>query len=125
MEITKEQLDALAKKYRVGSIEIRETTEEEMNAFPDPIARITACFRLYEKDYPKLENANIVITEEDDKCIVGVKAVGYLPDGSRSWFGDLCEVSKNEPISKLFDGLNSAFKNVEGLIKEQNKDVEA
>ena len=125
MEITKEQLDALAKKYRVGSIEFRKATEEEMNDFPDPFAKITACFRLYEKDYPKLEKANIVITEEDDKCIVGVTAAGSLPDGSRSGFGDLCEVSKNEPISKLFDGLKSVFKNVERLIKEPNKDVEA
>lgn len=117
-KIAQEHLDELAKKHGVGSIEIQESTEEVVH---DPIAKIPATFRLYEKDYPALERATIVISEEKDECWVAVKAIGQLPDGSRSWFGDLCCVNKNESIDKLFDALQSVFKNVEAMINSPNK----
>jgi hypothetical protein len=88
-------------------------------------SRITAIFRLPKGDYPELEDATIVITEEADNCIVGVKGLGCLPDGRQTWFGDLCRVSKDEPISKLFDSLGAMFKNVENLINENDKGVKA
>ena len=124
MEITKEQLDELAKKHGGRSIEIvKAPADENLQAILDPFVNFKAKFRLHEKDYPELEEATIIITEEADKCIVAVKALGCLPDGSRSWFGDICEMSKNEPISKLFDGLKSTFKNVETLIQDPDKGV--
>ena len=87
--------------------------------------KISAIFRLAKKDYPNLESATIVITEEADECTIGVKALGCLPNGSKAWFGDLCRVSKEEPISKIFDSLETMFKNVETLIKENDKGVKA
>lgn len=124
MNFTKEQLDALAKKHGGRSIEIvKASTDENLQAIVDPFANFAAKFRLHKKDYPQLEKATIIITEKDDKCIVAVKALGCLPDGSWSWFGDICEMSKNEPISKLFDGLKSTFENVETLIQDPDKGV--
>ena len=125
MKITKEDLDALAKKYGGISIQIGAATEEKINLAPDPIVNISACFRINKNDYPEMEETTIVITEDDDKCTVGVKAMGHSPDGRCSWFGDLCHVSKNEPISKFFDGLRDCFENVSKLIEESTKDVEA
>ena len=95
MKITKEDLDALAKKYGGISIQIGAATEEKINLAPDPIVNISACFRINKNDYPEMEETTIVITEDDDKCTVGVKAMGHSPDGRCSWFGDLCHVSKN------------------------------
>ena len=88
-------------------------------------SRISAIFRLPKWDHPELENATIVITEDADKCMIGATAQGCLPDGSKAWFGDLCKVSMDEPISKLFDSLETMFKNVETLIKENDKGVKA
>ena len=123
MEITKEHLEELAKKHGCKSIEIRKATEEDIHI--DPHVNFNACLRLIGSDYPELERATIVITDEAEEVIVGVKAVGCLPDGGKSWFGDVVRLSKSEPISKIFDGMRSAFKNVEALINDQNKDVEA
>ena len=125
MQITKEELDKLAKKFGGRSIEIREATEEDTRIIRDPHVNFSACFRLIGSDYPEFERAEIIITDEPEEVIVGVKAVGYLPDGSKSWFGDLVHVDKSEPISKIFDGIKAAFKNVEAMINEPNEDVEA
>lgn len=94
--------------------------------------RHEAIFRLNKYDYPELERAVIVITDEADKVCIAVKAVGRVCEKNdigfnvhEEQFGDYCFVNKNEPISKFFDSLQDTYKQVSRLIDEANKDVEA
>ena len=103
-------------------------SNEEEAAEP---VRYAAIFRLGKKDYPELKRATIVITDEGDKVIIGVKAVGRVfkkTDGGISvreeQFGDLCCVSKSEPVSNFFDIIKGLFGSISELINESS-DVEA
>ena len=120
--ITQEELNALAKKYGGISIEISEVPAEEIKV--DPITSFSSIFRLNKNAYAVMEDTKIVITEEDDQCVIGVTAIGRFPDGRVCQFGDLMHVSKNETIGNFFQKLGEVMQNTSDFIKE-NTSVEA
>lgn len=134
-KITIEEVEKLAKEHgvEINYIEalnkaIAEKHEKEM-----PM-RCVASFNLSRKDYPEMKRTTIIVTDDGgNEVFIGVKVTGRvykeleggLRGVSEADFGDYCKISKNEPISKLFEGLKNVYENASKLIKEANKDVKA
>ena len=106
---------------------------ENINCKPEAVSepvRHSAVF-LLNNEYPELKRATIVISDTGDNVTIGVKAVGRVFENTdegisvhERQFGDVCIVSKTEPISNLFENIKGLFISVSDLIKAFS-DVEA
>ena len=89
------------------------------------INSIEAVFRLPKDKYPERKRTTIVITDEGDKVIVGVKALarvfekaenGCINVTQEQW-GEYSEIDRDAPVSKLLDTLNELFDKVPEIIE--------
>ena len=132
-KITIEEVDKLAKEHgvEINYIEALNKAIAEKHEKEKPMSCVAA-FNLSRKDYPDMKRATIIVTDDGgDEVFIGVKVIGRvwkaLEGGafgfSEANFGDYCKINKDEPISKLFEGLKKAYENTAKLIEEANKDV--
>lgn len=94
--------------------------------------RIQDVFILGE-DSPKRSRTTIVITESGDVVTVGVKALARVFEGGEGDIfkiheeqcGDYCTLSKDEPISSVFEHLKQMFETVPETIDRTNPSDQA
>ena len=107
-----------------------------MKSFFEEKLRYDAVFQLLKKDYPELDRARVVITDDVDFVCIGVVA-SYLvkqknENGSfvarEEQVGEYCRVRKTAPVSEFFESLREMLEVVSKAVKaakEANRDVKA
>lgn len=89
--------------------------------------KINALFRLGKDDYPERKRTTIVITDDGDDVIVGVKAISRVYENDDKGYltvreeqcGDICAIRKDAPIGCLFDSLKFLFDKVPEIIDKR------
>lgn len=88
--------------------------------------KIEALFMLDENIYGKRKRTTIVITEDGDEVVVGVKALCRVfaknEEGSfnisQQQYGDFVNLNKSAPISCLFEKLKELFDSIPEIIEQ-------
>lgn len=95
-----------------------------MDMFWDPI-RYEAVFQLAKQNFPELDRAKIVISDNDDEVFIGVTAryFVYATDKDTTFAkqaetGDYCRVSKTATVAEFFDGIKKMLHRVSALVEE-------
>ena len=86
--------------------------------------RVNAVFRLGKEDYPERERTTIVITDDGDEVLVGVKAITRVFERNDKGYtiihdelhGDYCTLRKDMTLGCLFDSLKELFDKVPEII---------
>ena len=85
--------------------------------------RYDAVLRLNNGEFPELERAIIVITDNGDDALIGVKALCHktgTKDGrifvSMEQVGDYCKISKRHTVDQFFDSLKKVLENVSNMV---------
>ena len=97
--------------------------------FKDPI-RYEAVLQLTNGEFPELKRATVVITDNGDDALVGIKAL-YRKTGTKDGYifasmeqvGDYCRVSKSCTVDEFFGRLKKVLENVSDMVEraEQGK----
>lgn len=88
--------------------------------------KLNALFRLGKDDYPERKRTTIVVTDNGDDVIVGVKAISRVYENDdkgltvhEEQWGDICTIRKDAPLGCLFDSLKELFDKVPEIIDKR------
>ena len=89
--------------------------------------RVNAVFRMGKEDCPERKRTTIVITDDGDDVLVGVKAISHVYENDDKGYltvhdeqyGELCTLCKDAPLGCLFDSLKELFDKVPEIIDKR------
>ena len=95
--------------------------------FREPI-RYDAVLQLTCGEFPELKRATVVITDNGDDALIGVKAL-YRKTGTKDGYifasmeqvGDYCKVSKSCTVDEFFCSLKNVLERVSNMVERAEK----
>ena len=93
--------------------------------------RVESVFQLSKNEYPERKRTTIVITDDGDQIIVGVKVVARvyerLEGGEVSihqeQYGDYLRLKREDTMDSLFSCIKKLFDEIPEVIEKKNEDA--
>lgn len=93
--------------------------------------RVESVFQLSKNEYPERKRTTIVITDDGDQIIVGVKAVARVYERSeggavsihQEQYGDYLRLKREDTMDSLFSCIKKLFDEIPEVIEKKNEDA--
>jgi hypothetical protein len=94
--------------------------------------RVESVFQLSKNEYPERKRTTIVITDDGDQIIVGVKAVVRVYERSegsavvsvhQEQYGDYLRLQREDTLDGLFSCIKKLFDEIPEVIEKKNEDA--